>query len=384
MFSDGGFKLNSRPAGAQKMRRPPLLLLLWSAHVAARGVCPANHTIELSFVHARKAGGRSFEGTFRNRSKLAASETFYALSRLPRSLSHEIILPAVGHWTYSGLAQYFSCQLEPGGLATNCRARVSRKSSSSCVVQTTMLRHPIRRFVSAFYVTVGRAPTRRKMNQPHFLCEKNSVAEQMLRNPNSTIEDWVRLDERQRRKCRVDNHLVRMLASDVDRRKQLNVAKRRLLDMPWFGILEMLPASFHLFRASLQTDLIRTTPVFNWNSYNKTLSTYAESVIRAYNALDIELYKFAVEELKRRLESVGGRPPTLECDKDVVCWALPPWSSNERLTWPVQQTRQMVSKFPDLGQAKEGIICAPRAGCTLEYPSEKAAGTRRRQRGNEV
>eukprot|EP00975_Prorocentrum_lima_P026338 5535690-Prorocentrum_lima.AAC.1 len=139
---------------------------------------------------------------------------------------------------------------------------------------------------------------------------------------------------------------------------RLDVAKRRLQAMPWFGVLERMAESLHLFRHALHTELVRTTPTFNLNKYNKTVSDATLKVLREHNRLDLELYDFAVQEFSARLEEAGGSIPSIRCDENVLCWDRQHASERQ---WDFAESEEKMQAFFDSeGEAKDHTLCAPR------------------------
>mmetsp|Transcript_22115 Transcript_22115/g.67935 ORF Transcript_22115/g.67935 Transcript_22115/m.67935 type:complete len:323 (-) Transcript_22115:803-1771(-) len=272
--------------------------------------CPAHGEYGVVLLHVRKAGGRTMEATFH---AVRRREEYVPLSQAERSSNHTFVGFFGSHDSYAALARGLGCEIGADGIARRCRRDAEKPG---CLAWTLMLRDPIQRMASAFEASVGR-----KFGG-HFRCSKSSAAYAVLKRNTSTLADWVNLPEEDRARCHVDDAHVNILAGEVrDPQERLELAKRRLMGMDWFGLLEDLPRSYQLLRHQLRTDLVRTTPVYNRNPRNATLPPLVRDVLAAHNALDLELYAFARRVFDERVARLGTTAePSLSCDGEVICW----------------------------------------------------------------
>ena len=234
-----------------------------------------------------------------------------------------------------------------------------------------MLRNPMARTLSAFYTSTGRALSSNIPNPQtvHFLCTPGSRPFQMMQDPTFSIEDFVRLPKTERDHCNqnVNNLHVNYLASDIEKEplKRLAVAKRRLQNMAWFGILEQSELSMRLLSYTFGIDLFRYTKVSNINNYNRTLSPQAQRVLREMNSLDLKLYDFALGLFKKRADQMlldhrdqHYISDNFKCDHSIRCWDKVGTDD----AWDKGVDKDL-SYLTD-GERKSRILCSPISGCT--------------------
>mmetsp|Transcript_938 Transcript_938/g.1086 ORF Transcript_938/g.1086 Transcript_938/m.1086 type:complete len:776 (+) Transcript_938:238-2565(+) len=345
-----------------------------SSKLIVRNRCPRDTKVTLIFPHVNKAGGRSLEAIFANLAELGKQTRHRYISALPRSSTHTFEL-LNGHRTYSKLALDLKCF--QSGKPSPCEIT----KGDTCRRWIYMLRDPVRRMVSAFYATTGRG--KKKLGKrtainggtgafgdSHFYCKPGSIAHTKMANSSYTIEMWAALPAKERAACKyVDNLHVKYLAPEEKdgSKRQLELAKARLEQMSWFGILEKWVDSLHLFGYTIGTDLVFYTPTFNVAFYNKSdLSNEVMDVLRSHNKLDIKLYEFAVELFQKRVDEMKKFPldpfyhnETYVCGDRKICWdkrdLSPPWEFD---------LDQNVEHFSSPGEMKENQLCTAEAGCT--------------------
>jgi len=221
-----------------------------------------------------------------------------------------------------------------------------------------------------------------------------------MRDQKFSFEDFARLPKAERDKCNMYNanlH-VKYLASQYvapenqhRRRSLLELAKSRLEEIPWVGILEKFEESMRLFSYTFGADLVRYTPISNANSYEKNVSSQARSVLREMNELDIELYEYAYQLFTQRwmamqsdMDNENYNPLKFSCPSNHQCWdkesESPSWNrrcmsksmiedtdQEEKLPTScskeeVRYVQRSIDEIP-LGQRKGRILCAPIGGC---------------------
>lgn len=139
---------------------------------------------------------------------------------------------------------------------------------------------------------------------------------------------------------------------------QLDLAKKRLRAMLWLGVLERWQESLVLFETAFDTKLNLYTPVFNYNYYNKNVSSFALEVLETHQQQDRKLYTYALELFDKRISKV---PKTkfdqkYICDETVICWN----KKGNGNFWYINQTTQLNYT---LKYMKMNVLCAPQRGC---------------------
>ncbi|GBG31547.1 Heparan sulfate glucosamine 3-O-sulfotransferase 3A1 [Hondaea fermentalgiana] len=344
--------------------------------------CPAGSKISLIYPHVNKAGGRTVEATFGALEELAKGTRLKSVSMAPRSKTHTFSLFTY-HRTYPALAKLKGCSPSPGKAAMQCEST----GPSECVRWAFTLRDPLSRMLSSFYTMTGRGEPdlrgRRPINKrspvqggtgafgdSHFYCKPGSRAAAEMQRADFTIEEWTRLSDEEREACSFAFNIHTKYLAPIESggpEAQLATAKERLEQMAWFGILEHWTESLQLFSYVLGTDLVHYATLFNLNKYDKSLSPHARAVLEKHNALDIELYKFAVDLFERRIARMRRdrldpffKPYTFTCDKETICWN----KFSEEAPWPLDVTPEGLAKhFSSVGEAKELQLCTAKRGC---------------------
>mmetsp|Transcript_16548 Transcript_16548/g.32082 ORF Transcript_16548/g.32082 Transcript_16548/m.32082 type:complete len:871 (+) Transcript_16548:92-2704(+) len=341
--------------------------------------CPAGSKVELYYPHLNKGGGRTVDATFFDLDDIGKDPRYRHVSAEPRSKTHKFSMYSY-HRTYPALARAKHCLPVAQGLARSCE----KTTPELCVRWIYTLREPISRVLSAFYTMTGRKgntvsgrrPVQKRsailggtgaQGDSHFFCRPGSAASQAMQQVDFTIEDWVRLPDDERQNCDLAfNIMTKYLAPTTKNssREQLALAKKRLEDMAWFGILEQWTESLQLFSYVLGTDLVHYVPTFNLNEYDKNLSPHAKAVLEKHNNLDIELYKYAEELFRSRVAKMRlnqrdpfYKPFSFVCDEEKICWNK---NSTEK-AWPL--TNDPLAHFKSEGEAKEMQLCSPKQGC---------------------
>lgn len=249
-----------------------------------------------------------------------------------------------------------------------------------------MLRNPVARLVSAFYTTTGRILLPKpNPNAHHFKCKAGTKVHRLMQDPSFSIEDYVRLDPAERANCEAQqsNLHVQYLAPDypAGSKKQLQIARKRLLGMGWFGILERSEESMRLLSYSFGLDLIRYSKVSNVNTYDKNLSSVALKVLSDMNNLDLKLYRFANALFEKRMDYMLRdslnqyyNPEKFRCDTNVHCWDK---AKDESVAWD-KEVRMDLS-YLSVGEQKERILCSPKEGCSRLSTSSALLMKRKKQ-----
>lgn len=311
--------------------------------------------MNLIFPHVNKAGGRTLEATFRN-INLRPKSVFSYISRLPRAKNVEFNL-FDGHRYLPRLYQERKCE-------NNSKA-CEKTTVDVCSRSIFFLREPLQRTLSAFYTQVGRLPKpdKNKLHTEHFLCEKNSLAYNLMQDPNFTFAEYASLPLQEQQKCFEYNSNLHTKYLLGDHNKDLEKAKEVLSKISWFGILEHFEVSLKLFSYTFGITLNSYHPIFNKNLYDKKVSKIEQQVLLNMNQIDIELYQFALKLFWTRIEEmehddnfrrVWGAAH-YDCSKLIKCWDKS--YTNVKVLGKSNSKQERYNKVTEL--------CAPIGGCQL-------------------
>jgi len=353
-----------------------------SKWVDIRRRCPDGSKIELVMPHVNKAGGRSMESTFMDLDVVAGELRHRHVSMAPRSRTHTFALRD-HHYSYPALAMQLKC-FKAKSVCADCEIT----NEELCRRWVFTLRNPMHRMLSAFYATVGREhgsgiPSKQKppeqrtpirggtgaFGDSHFFCNKGSKIAKLMEDSTFTIEGYAAQPVNERRACsRASNIHVKYLAPEEKdgSNAQLELAKRRLEQMSWFGLLDRWTESLQLFQYALGTDLVHHVPTFNHNVYPKNISMNAKAVLMEQNELDMKLFEFASELFDERVQTMRSdrydpfsNHLAFNCDKEQICW-------NKMRTgesWSADEENQDIQGIGSDAEAKKRILCTYRKGC---------------------
>jgi len=321
--------------------------------------CSEHRNYEFVFIHIPKAGGSTFEAMYQQTKK------FNQVNPYRRSVGREIkasITPL--HHSFEGLSKKYQCLNDD-----NSPHPVCKEIAQKCLVWMTVLRDPAGRLVSDFYHTANR----REQNH-HFACDHKTP-------PN--IANSVNIDEFMhsdpvilKNKCSKDFQKTFNLFTGVDGRKateeDVRIAKKRIKQMHFVGIMERMDETMQLFSYTFDLDLLRYFPTFNYNGYKHTISNQTIAAIKKYSEIDYELYEFAktifeerYQKMVAELHSEGKKATSFKCDRSAtMCWninksknLLHPYKTFQPC--PVEEVEKITKnkKFPHY------IFCSPSNGC---------------------
>ena len=369
----------------QRFAAPPLTTTTTTTFgPTSQFACPRNSTlIRVLFPHVNKAGGRTIEGTF-------------AAHRVPRH-RYLTALPISARFSRFSVTRSHRSYDEI--------AKVNSPIKGVCDVWTMALREPRARTLSAFYATTGRASPSGTdaLAGAHFACRPGSRAATLMLDASTTFADFAALPFNERRECddfSANLHVRYLTSFDVGAGRRSNggltdaqaleLAKIRLASFGAFVITESYDDSMRWMSHAFRLDLVRYSPVFNVNEVRSGELTYSEMrALDELNALDLELYAFALALFKSGVASVPVKVPRFACDENVVCW------TKKRKTydgmWRVQKGAKGTRSVPvDVvsalklsssnvddarGAIKENVLCAPEYGCARTLLSEPKVET---------
>eukprot|EP00054_Salpingoeca_dolichothecata_P019644 m.122409 g.122409 ORF g.122409 m.122409 type:complete len:423 (+) comp23332_c0_seq1:24-1292(+) len=297
--------------------------------------CSPRSHIYLRFLHIPKSGGRSVVATF-----TPTFKKFKPITKASRTVLPLSVRTDQGHESYAAHQSH------------NVKAQ-------ECQRWITFFRHPVTRFISEFYTCFGR-----KTCHPYngYLPVKKSIQYRQGRDINqfaAALEQH--LTPKIQGKLNIYlNMLVPSKQSSFE--QQLTMAKKRLHRMHFIGIQEHFDDSMALLSDTLNLTLVRYTPAFNFNPYDKsTITEKTKQILSSAMEWDIQLYNYALKLYQDRWESYrrwkhSKHCPlaTFECDTQVSCWHR---NDDAFKLFPPSQGKEQMKNPNDL------LICASEQGC---------------------
>ncbi|GBG31546.1 Heparan-sulfate 6-O-sulfotransferase 3 [Hondaea fermentalgiana] len=341
--------------------------------------CPAGSKIIFIYPEVVNSGENTFEASFGDLDDLVNDPRYVEVSTAQRSAKHTFAILAQQR-TYTSIASELGCAPGADGIASSCESTKPK----TCVRWSFLLRDPVTRLVSAFNL-VSASQTSPKsgrlldgsagVGNALFDCAPGSAAALLMQQEGTTVEDWANLDEGERNACSSSfNVFTRMLAPEVgdDPDAQLTLAKQRLAKMAWFGIYEKWTVSLQLLSFALHADVQHYVAASNPNERIDTLSAHAREVLEAHNAMDVNLYAFALDLLLRRGSKMRGAihdpayiPFKFSCDAEKVCWTHTPGQTTPT---SFEQLKQgLLSYFPK-STAAAAASAAANASTAADVP----------------
>lgn len=185
------------------------------------------------------------------------------------------------------------------------------------------MRDPIERLVSAFYTSHD--------GGKHFDCKPGTKEFDIVQKAPSNISAFFDIPfGKRRRNCNIFNMHAKFLASSkktLSKKEYLMLARTRLLQMDWFGLMSRFEESMAMLSNMFNIDLLHYRLLYTYNPHKTTITEEIKEKMAEGQEIDILLYRLAERVFDYRWnvleKKIGKRinSQIFKCDTQITCFS---------------------------------------------------------------